>query len=149
MDHYTNLPQIKQRSPEWYQKKNQILTSTQIASLLHLNSFHTYQDLLNQNKYVHSEPTQITSINDIDPITWGTNLESKAISVLEDKFKSDIAELGLKIHDQYQFLGASPDGLQMINGQPRLIEIKCPQKREITYRVPVEYWVQTQIAMEV
>ena len=152
MQKYLNLPQIAQHTPEWYKKRSEVLTSTQIASILHLNSHRSYDQLLktipDPTPY---EPARVTRRNahDIDPITWGSVLEPVAIAHLEQKTQRPIGELGLKIHDNLPYLGASPDGIQMINGHPRLIEIKCPKKRQITYRVPLEYWVQVQIAMEV
>lgn len=152
MEYYQSLPQIPQRTPEWYQKRATILTSTQISSILHLNSFHSYDELLK----TPPDPTPKKTMNitrrnasRIDPLTWGTVLEPIAIQLMEQTTNAPSVSLGLKIHDQYPFLGASPDGLQMIKKKPRLIEIKCPKKRQITYRVPVEYWVQSQIAMEV
>lgn len=152
MEHYQNLPQIPQRTPEWHEKKAKILSSTQIASILHLNSFHSYEDLLQSAPRSYSSKSmKITrrNVHRIDPITWGTVLEPIAIQLMEQSTASPSVALGLKLHDQYPFLGASPDGLQIIKGNPRLIEIKCPKKRQITYRVPLEYWVQVQIAMEV
>lgn len=152
MEHFLSLPQIPQRTPEWFQKKSEILSSTQVASIIHLNSHRSYDQLL--QKQPDLEPPEIPRItrrnaHDIDPITWGTVLESIAIQHLEQTTQKPVGPLGLKIHDQYPYLGASPDGIQIVNSQPRLIEIKCPKRRQITYRVPLEYWVQVQIAMEV
>ena len=153
MEYYKNLPQIPQRSPEWYSKKTQILTSTQISSVLHLNSHHSYAELLKNQLDITSknEPMILTSknIQEIDPLTWGTILEPIAIQHLEQTTQKPVGILGLKIHDTISYLGASPDGVQIVNSKPRLIEIKCPKKRQITYRVPIEYWVQVQIGMEV
>lgn len=152
MEKYQSLPQIPQRTPEWYKKKETILTSTQIASILHLNSYHSYDQLLNAPLEIQvQEPMKVTRENcsQIDPITWGTVLEPIAIRHLEQTTQSPCGKLGLKLHDQHQFLGASPDGIQIVKRRPRLVEIKCPQSRQITYKVPLEYWVQVQIAMEV
>lgn len=152
MDYYKKLQQIPQRTPEWYLKRTQILTSTQISSVLHLNSHHSYAELLkNQLNSIPNEVMNVTSknIHDIDPITWGTILEPIAIQHLEQTTQKPVGILGLKIHDNIPYLGASPDGVQIVNSKARLIEIKCPKKRQISYRVPLEYWVQVQIGMEV
>tara|TARA_R100001163_G_C5068192_1_gene208142 strand:- start:1512 stop:3920 length:2409 start_codon:yes stop_codon:yes gene_type:complete len=152
MEKYLKQPQIPQRTPEWYAKRARILTSTQIASVLHLNSYRSYGELLRRQPDITPHPTPILTrrnAHEIDPITWGTVLEPVAIQHLESTTKKPVGELGLKIHDKIPYLGASPDGIQMVDGKPRLIEIKCPKKRQITYRVPLEYWVQVQIAMEV
>jgi len=152
MEHFQELEQIAQRTPEWYQKRTEILTSTQIASVLHLNSYRSYDQLL--KKQPDSTPSPVMKVtrrnaHQIDPITWGSVLESIAVQHLEQTTQKPVGELGLKVHDSIPYLGASPDGIQIVNSQPRLIEIKCPKKRQITYRVPLEYWIQVQIAMEV
>jgi putative phage-type endonuclease len=152
MEYYQSLQQIPQGTPEWYKKRTEILTSTQIASILHLNSHRSYDELLKVQADIEPwvKPT-ITSKNahDISPMDWGTLLEPVAIQHLEQTTKKAVGALGLKVHDSIPYLGASPDGVQIVDGRPRLIEIKCPKKRQITYRVPLEYWVQVQIAMEV
>lgn len=157
---YQNLPQTKQKTAEWYSIRQQLITASKTASLLHLNSYHSYNDLLNEVPETLEEKTSrgsdlevITPENikyyEVLPTTWGTILEPIALKNLEENTKSEIGELGLKIHDDYSFLGASPDGIQFIDGKPRLIEVKCPMRRQITYRVPLEYWVQMQINMQV
>lgn len=49
-------------------------------------------------------------------------------------------------HEKYSFLAASPDG---IDEDGCLVEIKCPWTREILGMPKPEYWVQTQMQMEV
>jgi len=152
---YQKLPQIPQRTPEWYAKRQNLITASRTASLLHLNSYHSYNDLLQSqpDPTPKAPPDPITPENlkyyEVTPTTWGTLLEPVALKHLEQTTQSPIGELGLKVHDEYPFLGASPDGIQVINGKARLIEMKCPMQRQITYRVPLEYWVQTQICMAV
>ena len=57
-----------------------------------------------------------------------------------------IYEAGLLIHDKYNWLGASPDG---ILENDKLIEIKCPIKRNIDNSIPIYYLNQIQIQLEV
>ncbi|KAI4455781.1 exonuclease phage-type/recb c-terminal domain-containing protein [Holotrichia oblita] len=54
---------------------------------------------------------------------WGNAHESMARKSFEEYSKLEVAECGLFIDKQYQYLGASPDGL--INDDA-IIEIKCP-----------------------
>ena len=152
MDYYQNLTQITQRTTEWYHQRSKIIGSTHVASILHLNSYHSYQELLEkQDESYPPKLKRITSNNlsKIDPITWGIVLEPIALKHLEQTTQHPIGSLGLRMHPKFNYLGASPDGLQIINDKPRLIEIKCPRSRQITYQVPLEYWIQVQIAMEV
>lgn len=152
MEYYQSLPQIKQDTPEWYQRRSEIITSTNVASILHLNSFHSYDELLSKqpDPTPHTNRT-ITSqnVHNIQATEWGKLLEPFAIQHLEQTTHKAVGSLGLKVHDEIPYLGASPDGIQIVNGVARLIEIKCPVSRQITYKVPLEYWVQMQIAMEV
>lgn len=57
-----------------------------------------------------------------------------------------VGEYGLVIHDEYPWLGASPDG---ITADGIAIEIKCPKSRAITNTVPWYYRIQVQIQLEV
>jgi hypothetical protein len=149
---FQKLHQIKQRTALWYKTRQTIVTASNVGALLHLNSHHSYYDLLEKTDDKEPEPTpSITAENlkyeDITPIQWGTLLESVALKHLEESTKSPIGELGLKVHDTISYLGGSPDGIQIIDGKARLIEMKCPMNRKITYQVPIEYWVQMQICM--
>lgn len=57
-------------------------------------------------------------------------------------------QVGLLVHPSLRWLGASPDGV-LANGM--LIEIKVPFKRQVKAGnpVPLYYWIQMQIQMEV
>jgi hypothetical protein len=67
-------------------------------------------------------------------------------------FNTKIGDFGCIPHPEYPFIGASPDG---INIDPessrfgRMLEIKNIVNREITGIPKEEYWVQTQMQMEV
>ena len=70
----------------------------------------------------------------------------------EYRNKTKLGEFGCIAHDTYPFIGASPDG---INIDPtsalygRMVEIKNIVNREITGIPKEEYWIQTQMQMEV
>jgi hypothetical protein len=72
--------------------------------------------------------------------------------VYERRNNTKLGEFGCIQHDTYPFIGASPDG---INVDPtsriygRMVEIKNIVNREITGHPKEEYWIQTQIQMEV
>ena len=55
-------------------------------------------------------------------------------------------EIGLVPHPVYRWLGGSPDG---ITESGKLIEIKCPLRRDITSEVPKHYVPQVQLLMEI
>jgi hypothetical protein len=89
---------------------------------------------------------KISKASDIEAFTWGTMLEPIARNHIRDSYKTNVEELGLYVKGKY---GGSPDGILMLNGIPTLLEIKCPKTRQITYRIPIEYWIQCQMNMNV
>lgn len=153
-------PQPEQRTPEWYSRRNNLITASAASK-----AFGT-QASVNQliyekcKKYCASEedggvgigstgPTQ-GSVN--SPLHWGQRYEPVTVMVYEYRNRTKLGEFGCIQHDSYPFIGASPDG---INIDPtsaifgRMVEIKNIFNREITGQPKEEYWIQTQIQMEV
>ncbi len=68
-----------------------------------------------------------------------------AINIYEQMFKTKVLPVGYLKHPEYNYLGASPDGL-ILGPIPKLIEIKCPMTRRITSTgklneiVPMNYY---------
>jgi len=151
--------QIENLSPEWYRIKTQILTSTNVAAVLEYDVYKTKLDMFNRK--VNQENTLATS----EAILWGLKYEPVARQLCAERHGLEIYETGLKQHSNYPFLGATPDGisysetnlklpdtLSPLIAPPigaRLHEFKCLKSRQITRQIPLEYWVQMQIAMEV
>ena len=152
-------PQPEQRTSEWYSRRNNLITASAASK-----AFGT-QASVNQliyekcKKYCESEdggggcgntgPMQ-GSVN--SPLHWGQRYEPVTVMVYERRNHTKLGEFGCIQHDQYPFIGASPDG---INIDPtsaifgRMVEIKNIFNREITGHPKEEYWIQTQIQMEV
>jgi hypothetical protein len=111
-----------------------------------------------------------------DALEWGNLFEDVARKLSEERYNLAVAQVGLTWHTQYTWLGASPDGLVTITQDSALdkllkagnelyrvnktkcsinphkvaiVEYKCPISRKITKTVPIAYWVQMQILMEV
>jgi len=69
----------------------------------------------------------------------------------EDKYNTEIKEFGCIKHSKYEFLGASPDG---INIKPdsqrygRMLEVKNIVNRVIDGIPKKEYWIQIQLQLE-
>lgn len=93
---------------------------------------------------------QHVSVN--SPLHWGQRYEPVTVQLYEYRNKTTLGEFGCIQHDEFSFIGASPDG---INVDPtsrlygRMVEIKNIVNRDITGIPKEEYWVQTQIQMEV
>ena len=80
---------------------------------------------------------------------WGTKHEDTVKQIYKEKTGYDIIDVGFYMHDKYNFIGASPDGL--IKQIPKCVEIKCPKARKFNKNdpVPLVYWCQMQLQMEV
>jgi putative phage-type endonuclease len=82
-------------------------------------------------------------------MAWGTEHEPEARTIYE--FERDLVEqVGFVLHPEYDFAGASPDGLVGTEGG---IEIKCPNSATHietlqTRKVPSRYYAQMQWCME-
>jgi len=70
----------------------------------------------------------------------------KLIEVFDFERGEMTADVGLRQHPDYPWLGASPDGIFKCGIG---LEIKCPHSRPIHHLCPLEYYAQVQVQMEV
>jgi hypothetical protein len=194
-------PQPEQRTPEWYLRRNNLITAS-AASKAFGTPASVNQLIYEKCKNYAAPPTVIpepeteveaeaeTAINDSiggeadankdthkiiitasaaataaptpgahnnnvsvnSPLHWGQRYEPITAMLYEYRNKTKLGEFGCIAHDTHPFIGASPDG---INVDPtsalygRMVEIKNIVNREITGIPKEEYWIQTQIQMEV
>ncbi len=154
-------PQPEQRTPEWYTRRNNLITASAASKAFgtqaSINQL-VYEKCKNQpssqdqNQIVScSPPTPLQgSVN--SPLHWGQRYEPVTVMVYEHRNRTKLGEFGCIQHDIYPFIGASPDGINIDASSPiygRMVEIKNIVNREITGRPKEEYWIQTQIQMEV
>ncbi|TRY75895.1 hypothetical protein TCAL_14166 [Tigriopus californicus] len=78
------------------------------------------------------------SLADNKNFRYGRETEAKARSKYKEVTGNDVHEVGLMIHPKYPWLCASPDGIILGNGDPRVLEIKCPISCQDDY-VSVKY----------
>lgn len=130
---------IKQLTTEWYQARQNMFTASEIACILECNIYQTKYDIfvkkLSPIEHIDNEATE-----------WGNMFEATAIEFYEFLTQEKVHSLGLIKHPKYEWIGASPDGL-LLSG--KLLEIKCPIRRNIEGLTPLYYWIQMQIQMEV
>ena len=72
--------------------------------------------------------------------------------IYEELYDTKVSEYGCITHDNYEFLKASPDGINTKRGNPRygrLVEVKNPVSRKLTGIPKKDYWIQMQHQMEV
>lgn len=151
-----NIDYPAQRSPEWYAARDQKITASDIGLCLG-------DDHYNEPYYAIIKKMRETFAN--NPNTYhGKKMEEIATLIYEYRMNVNCEEFGLCNHPKYSFLGASPDGIvseykndkiHKTNIVGRMLEIKCPPRRQIktTGKVngdicPSYYWDQVQIQLE-
>ena len=150
-------PQPDQRTPEWYARRNNLITasaaSKAFGSQASINQL-VYEKCKNYSAAAeHASSPQGPLQGSVNsPLHWGQRYEPVTVMVYEYRNKTQLGEFGCIQHDDYPFIGASPDGINVDPASPiygRMVEIKNIFNREITGRPKEEYWIQTQIQMEV
>jgi putative phage-type endonuclease len=151
-------PQPAQRTKEWYDFRHNLITAS--------NAYKAFdsQSTKNQLIYEKCQPNtassedsdtksiQIQMINVNTTLHHGQKYEPLSVMIYEDMYKTKIDDFGCIQHEKYSFLGASPDGINVDRNSlryGRMLEIKNIVNREIDGIPKKEYWIQTQLQMEV
>ena len=132
--------QIEQRTPKWYEARSEMVTASDWATAIGENPYS------GRNSLLIKKATQDTSFFGSVATAWGQKYEAVANSIYEYMSEKKVHEFGLLQHQNYTYLGASPDG---ISEDGIMLEIKCPKSREITGIPPHYYWIQVQGQLEV
>ena len=136
----------EQRSEEWYKIRERILTASSLADAIGEGHFCTREELLLQKcgGPRGEVPFEI--------VEWGVMYEPVATTFYEKLNNLTVLEFGLVPHPEFKIFGASPDGICDVDSPPdyigRMLEIKCPPKRNFTDEVPRHYWMQMQGQLE-
>lgn len=147
-------PQPTQRTPEWYANRYNLITASNAYKIFES------QAMKNQLIYEKCKPFDEVSnqedeykfVNVNSPLHWGQKYEPISVMIYEKKFDTTIEDFGCIKHDKYNFLGASPDGINVDEANDRygrMLEIKNIVNREIDGIPKKEYWIQMQLQMEV
>ena len=134
-----NIFQPEQKSKEWYEMRNNMLTASDWGTVLGENHYSNSNEVL---KKKCGDDNFITNA----AMQWGNKYESVAVLIYEYRNDAKILEFGCLQHPFISFLGASPDG---ITPDGIMLEIKCPTSRKITGVPPSYYWCQVQGQLEV
>ena len=149
LDVLRNLPQPPQRTTEWYEFRYNLLTASTawkgLDTKSSINSLIYEKCLpLNTDKY--------NRVNTSSPFHHGTVFEPLSISIYEQKYNTIIEDFGCIPDENYYYLGASPDGINVKEDSDRfgrMLEVKNVVSREITGIPKKDYWVQMQMQMGV
>lgn len=158
-----DMPQPAQKTAEWYAFRANIITSSNLWKIFGTE---------NQQKSLIAEKiwcgggddgempadNRYLSNNTGSAVHWGNKLEPVTAAIYERRYGVKLGEFGCIVHPTYPFIGASPDGIvvediegcgDVSSSVGRMVEIKNIVNRDITGIPKKEYWIQTQIQMEV
>ena len=151
IEYLRSIPQPVQRTPEWYTFRHNLITAS--------NAYKAFegQSTVNQLIYEKCQPLKtnddkFSMVNVNSTFHWGQKYEPLSVQIYEHIYNTKVEDFGCIQHNAYKFLGASPDGInvdQQSNLYGRMLEIKNIVNREITGIPKKEYWIQTQLQMEV
>ena len=157
IQHLQNIPQPVQRTAEWYSFRNEHITAS--------NAWKAFGTHASQNQLIYEKCKSYTiksvelssATNEIPTVnlsetslTWGHKYEPLTRMLYEYNNNTIIQDFGCIEHPTLHFIAASPDGIVVgENNYGRMIEIKNVVSREINGIPKLEYYIQTQMQMEV
>ena len=151
-----NKPQPVQRTDEWYEFRHNLITAS--------NAYKVFesQSTVNQLIYEKCQPLKTSILSEDDEkvkmvnvnttLHWGQKYEPLSVMLYEYLYNTKVDDFGCIQHEDYYFLGASPDGINIDKKSHlfgRMLEIKNIVNREINGIPKKEYWIQMQLQMEV
>jgi putative phage-type endonuclease len=145
-------PQPTQRTKEWYLNRFNLITASNAYKIFESQSMKNQLIYEKCKPLVEDENEEYKFINVNSPLHWGQKYEPVSVMIYEQKFGTIIEDFGCITHDKYNFLGASPDGINVDETNERygrMLEIKNIVNREIDGIPKKEYWIQMQLQMEV
>jgi len=151
INYLRSVIQPEQRTKEWYTFRHELITASNLWKIFGTEA--QYNSLIYEKCLplkIDQENTNNT-INILSPLHWGQKYEPLSVMIYEEKYKTKIEDFGCIQHDNYKFIGASPDGINVDktnNKYGRMLEIKNIVNREIDGIPSKAYWIQMQMQME-
>lgn len=154
IDYLKSKPQPAQRTPAWYIFRRNLITAS--------NAYKAFESQSSQNQLIYEKcrddtpppvaiDAQPKQINTTTSLHWGQKYEPVSVALYEYIYDTRVGDFGCIQHDIYSFIGASPDGINILQSSPRfgrMLEIKNVVSREIDGIPKKEYWIQMQLQME-
>ena len=152
IEHIKQKPQPTQRTDDWYKFRHNLITAS--------NAYKAFESQCSINQLIYekcqplksSESDKNTMVNINTPFHWGQKYEPLSVMLYEHLYNTKVADFGCIKHESFDFLGASPDGINIDTESTRfgrMLEIKNIVNREINGIPKKEYWIQMQLQMEV
>jgi putative phage-type endonuclease len=149
LERISSIPQPKQRTREWYEKRYGMLTASNISKAL--GSEAQRNSLIYEKCKPLTMDHQYGSVNTENSMHWGVKYEPISAAIYEHMFSVKLSDFGCIPHEKYPFIGASPDGIVCDPSNSRyghMVEIKNIVNRDITGIPKEEYWIQMQVQLE-
>ena len=142
-----NIYQPKQKTKEWYEYRHHLFTASSIWKIFGSDS--QYNSIIYEKCKPYTYETKFW--NSQGAMQWGIIYEPVSILLYESIYNTKIDDFGCIPHPEYDFIAASPDGINIdpnSNRYGRMIEVKNIFNRDITVIPKEDYWIQMQIQME-
>ena len=151
-----NIPQPVQRTDEWYKFRHNLITAS--------NAYKAFETQATVNQLIYDkcqplktntendENMEVKVVNTTTTLHWGQKYEPLSVLLYEEMYNVTVEDFGCIQHNEYSFLGASPDGIIVSKHNERygrMLEIKNIVNRVINGIPKKEYWIQMQLQMEV
>ena len=162
--HLESKPQPTQRTSEWYKFRHNLITASSAYKVFQSDSlrnqliYEKCQPLTQISTETTADETKVVNVNtntkpvNVDsPLHWGQKYEPISVMLYEEMYETKIQDFGCIQHETYPCLGASPDGINVDDSNPRygrMLEIKNIVNRVIDGVPKTEYWIQMQLQME-
>jgi hypothetical protein len=146
IEYLRSVPQHQQRTPEWYKRRNEMITASSAWKVFKSDSMVnqlvyekcsaaalvalTTESVSSDDNDSPSNPNQeilaptpaptIKSqyVNVNSPLHWGQKYEEISRMIYESRNNTKVGEFGCIPHSEYPFLGASPDGINIDPSSP-------------------------------
>ena len=143
-----NAEQPEQRSQAWYEFRHSLISASSLSKCFGSDA------QINSLIYEKCKPFEVRGdgpVNTESPMHWGQKYEPLSVKLYELLYGTKIGEFGCIRHPVHEFIGASPDGINidpLSERYGRMLEIKNIVNRLMNGIPKPEYWVQMQIQME-
>lgn len=135
------IPQVAQRSPEWYDMRRNRLTASDIAQAIDQGHFGSRKQLVVKKAFPENDTFKGNRATE-----WGVMFEPMVARCYSQRNHDMVLhEFGLIPHPTISHLGASPDNISDLG---IMVEYKAPISRKVTGEIPHHYFLQMQAQME-
>jgi putative phage-type endonuclease len=137
-----------QRTQAWFTKRGEMLTASEIWKCFGDATAGARRELILSKL----APPKKQDGPGVGALIWGTRFEPIAKEIYCKTEGVKLVDLSCVKHPEYDYIGASPDGLIITDDDRngRLIELKCPISRSFDENTPIPdaYYHQMQLQLE-